>query len=416
MNTSLQINRYIPAAFLYFFFNGLFLPVGLFYTSILCPIFILWLLMQKKGGLLVWFFVAAIPFLIIHLINGVVLKSYIISFTLLFTVFVFCCCYYLFLQKSNSVQQVFKQLTIWNFIFTLAALLLLAAGAATDIWYEASITTGVELVFRLKMFTTEASVYALMMTPLALYYLLKVLIYKEKNTFLTLLMISLPLALTISFGVIIGLLLAVVLVYVSDIKLLFLKKHFTKYVLVSVLVFFAVLITLIYFFPDNIIFKRVVNVFEGNDSSFKGRTSDSFYLGYMIADMKSVLFGAGPGQIKELGMSLFTSYYQHGFTKDLITIPNVTGETVAIFGLAGLLFRFIIIIWLFFKTKVFSNYYRLALFIFIFIYQFTGSYITNIAEYLIWITAFTNVFPEFNKEVIHKPQTEPLISKQPELS
>lgn len=401
MNTNLQINRYLPVAFLYFFFNGLFLPVGLFYTSILCPLFIIWILKQKKGGLLIWFFVAATPYLCIHLLNGVVFKSYFTSFALLFTVYVFCVCYYLFLTSSNSVQTIFKQLTIWNFLFTLIALLLFAAGVANDIWYEASISTGVELVFRLKMFTTEASVYALMLAPLALYYLLKVLLYRERNTFLILFMILIPLILTISFGVIMGLLLSIVFVYISDIKLLFVKKKFTRYLLVWVLIGFALLLFFIYFMPDNIIFKRIVNVFEGNDSSFKGRTTDSFYLGYMIADMKSVLFGAGPGQIKELGMALFTDFYKNYFTKELITIPNVTGETIAIFGLAGLLLRFIVIIWLFFKTKVFNNYYRLALFIFIFIYQFTGSYITNIPEYLIWITAFTPGFPEFSKKVIH---------------
>ncbi|MGZ5135232.1 MAG: hypothetical protein ACXWCG_08785, partial [Flavitalea sp.] len=52
----------------------------------------------------------------------------------------------------------------------------------------------------------------------------------------------------------------------------------------------------------------------------------------------------------------------------------------------------------FFKTKVWSNYYRLSLFLFIFIYQFTGSYLTNIAEYVIWILAFhPGLFTEFDR-------------------
>jgi hypothetical protein len=46
---------------------------------------------------------------------------------------------------------------------------------------------------------------------------------------------------------------------------------------------------------------------------------------------------------------------------------------------------------------VWRNYYRLLLFTFIFIYQFTGSFITNVAEYVIWIMAFTPVFREFDK-------------------
>jgi hypothetical protein len=35
-----------------------------------------------------------------------------------------------------------------------------------------------------------------------------------------------------------------------------------------------------------------------------------------------------------------------------------------------------------------------------FIYQFTGSYIYNIAEYAIWLLAFNNVFEEFDKPKI----------------
>ncbi len=53
---------------------------------------------------------------------------------------------------------------------------------------------------------------------------------------------------------------------------------------------------------------------------------------------------------------------------------------------------------LFVYTKVWRNYYRLLLFVFVFIYQFTGSFITNIAEYVIWIMVFTTVFKEYDVE------------------
>ncbi len=121
-----------------------------------------------------------------------------------------------------------------------------------------------------------------------------------------------------------------------------------------------------------------------------------------------LLFGAGLGQIKELGMNLFTEFYVHDFTKETIAIPNAAGETIAIFGLFGFFIRFAVIIYLFFKTRVFTNYYRLGMFIFIFIYQFTGSYITNIAEYIIWIIALTPGFAEFDKTAIHKNQKNSL--------
>jgi hypothetical protein len=47
---------------------------------------------------------------------------------------------------------------------------------------------------------------------------------------------------------------------------------------------------------------------------------------------------------------------------------------------------------------VYNNYYRFALFVFVFIFQFTGSFITNIAELAIWILAFTNTFEEFDRK------------------
>ena len=157
---------------------------------------------------------------------------------------------------------------------------------------------------------------------------------------------------------------------------------------------------LVKFYPDNPIFKRFANVFEGNDSSFKGRTTDSFFLGWKIASMKSILFGCGLGQIKELGLETFTNFYKHPFTTNTINIPNSLGETLAMYGILGLFARLGIEIYLFFKARVYSNYYRIGLYLFVFIYQFTGSFLNNIAEYVLWILAFTPGFFEFDKKAI----------------
>jgi hypothetical protein len=53
-------------------------------------------------------------------------------------------------------------------------------------------------------------------------------------------------------------------------------------------------------------------------------------------------------------------------------------------------------IFFFFRTRVWTNYFRLSLFLFVFVYQLTGSFITSQAEYLIWLLAFVNVFPQFD--------------------
>ena len=159
---------------------------------------------------------------------------------------------------------------------------------------------------------------------------------------------------------------------------------------------------MIIFFPDNALFLRIENIFAGADSSGRGRTYEAFILADKLLDEKSHMWGIGLGQIKLLGAEIIRDFYLYPMDYTVFTIPNAAAETLAIFGWVGFSLRILIQLVLFFRTKVWTNYYRLLLFIFIFLYQFTGSFITNIAEYVIWILAFTNVFPQFN--VLKKPQ------------
>ena len=108
-------------------------------------------------------------------------------------------------------------------------------------------------------------------------------------------------------------------------------------------------------FPDNFFVLRFNNVLEGKDSSFIGRTYDAFYLGWKIAEMKSILFGSGLGQTKVLGLDLWTKYYAYNFTINQIAIPNVIGDTLAVYGLVGVFIRIGLQIYFFFRTTVFNN-------------------------------------------------------------
>jgi hypothetical protein len=119
-------------------------------------------------------------------------------------------------------------------------------------------------------------------------------------------------------------------------------------------------------------------------------------MAYRIAAERSLVFGSGLGQIKELAPEIVQKYYNYWGELDVVRIPNAMAETLAIFGFAGVFLRIAICIYFFFRTQVLNNYYRTALFLFVFIYQFTGSYVTNMVEYVIWGLAFTRVFPEFN--------------------
>jgi hypothetical protein len=207
------------------------------------------------------------------------------------------------------------------------------------------------------------------------------------------------LLLSLSFGVILGLALSLVITFIYGLGNFFPNKNWPLYVLLAGFTLLVTLVVVLIVFPDNIFFHRIANVFSGKDTSFRGRTFDSFILGWQIANAKSPFFGVGLGQVKEIGYNFFVKFYNYtGYTADEIGIPNAVGDTLATFGIFGLCGRFLLEIYLFFRTKVFNNYYRLCIFLFIFIYQFTGSFIMNIAEYVLWVMAFhPAIFKEFDK-------------------
>ena len=399
MIQAIRINKYLPIALLYFFFNGFLLPAGLLYTTILTPLFLVWLSgfpIFKK----IWlFFIVAIPFVLVHLYNGVNTTYYLRSFLLLFSVYVFALAFYQVLTLCQTMRLIYKRILLLNVAFIIIALIALYIPSLKGrFWYSNEITSGVETV-RLKMLTYEPSYYSILFVPIALYYYLKLVILKLPNPFITFVLLTAPLLLSLSFGVILGLVLALLFTFLLGSRRFFPNKNVPIYIALAGIVFLLLLILATQLFPNNVFVVRIANALSGRDTSFKGRTFDSFYLGWEIAAKKSLLFGCGFGQTKELGIDLFNNLYSTtSYTVQTVGIPNSLGDTLSTLGIVGLILRLYLEIYFFFKTKVNTNYYRLALFLFIFIYQFTGSFITNIAEYAIWVMAFhQNIFSEFDK-------------------
>jgi hypothetical protein len=86
---------------------------------------------------------------------------------------------------------------------------------------------------------------------------------------------------------------------------------------------------------------------------------------------KNEYWGIGLGQLKILGHDIVNDYYL--YNKEFVaTIPNATAETLAVFGWTGLILKLLIEISLFFYTKVWTNYYRLMLFFFMFVTSLRG--------------------------------------------
>ena len=393
----MTVNKYLPFAFIYFFINTLGLPLGLTYTAILSPFFYWWVITKRKQEIILPFLGTLLLFVIIHMINGADIKSYLISFFNLLSVYIFCQAVYTFFKIYKEPEKIYWKLFVVNFILCLIAIPLYFTSYNNVLWIQQYLTEGVDNFMRMKLFTYEASYYATLFTPLFFFFFLQIIFKQNKRSiWLMLPMLFLPYLLSFSMGVISAVMIAVAITYLFYIKRLTQKRRVLTIISLGVSMTILFVGIMIIFFPDNVLFLRMENIFTGADSSGRGRTYEAFILADKMLDEKSQLWGIGLGQIKLLGAEIIRDFYLYPMDYTVFTIPNAAAETLAIFGWVGLSLRILIEIVLFFHTKVWTNYYRLLLFIFIFLYQFTGSFITNIAEYVIWILAFTNVFPQFN--------------------
>lgn len=383
----------------YFFFNSLGLKGGLLYTNILTPFLMYWIFRKRQLKPLFYAILVLIPFSLIHYQQGVDLKTFAISHALFISTIIFVICVYIYCSQYASLKTVLKQILVLNFILVLVAIpFYFAPPAYQKIFWYTNLFTGYKLYTRLALFTFEASYYALLMIPICTYYFFK---HAFNNHFVKgkyeLLMAFLPILLSMSFGVIGALGISACLLC------WWFRKSIANYkvpvLIITSLIFisFISLILLVLFKPDNMLVQRIGNIFSGEDTSTNGRTFESFAIGWKVAQLKSIWFGCGLGQVKLLMPDIVMTYFSHWGEVNAYRIPNAVAETLAIFGIFGLVVRFSLIFYFFIKTAVYTNYFRLTLFLFIFIYQFTGSYVTNSVEYVIWVLAFTDVFPEFDR-------------------
>lgn len=393
----MSFNKYLPFAFIYFFANTVALPFGLTYTALLAPLFYIWVILTRKKEVLLPFLAILLPFILIHLtLAEVEIKVYGISLLNLMLVYMFCQAVFTFLLVCNDVEKMFTRVLVINFIICMVAIPFYFTSWFELFWDEQNLRAGVGELRRLRLFTYEPSYYALLFIPVFCYFLLQYLFNQNKiNGTLLMVMIFLPYILSFSIGVISAVFLAGIVTWIIHFGKLTSKRRIINGIVNSGVVFTSAIIILILFFRNNPLFARLGNILSGQDNSGKGRTVDAFLIADKIIEDKNELFGIGLGQIKIAGDDIIRNYYLYNM--DLVaTIPNAMAETLAIFGWTGLILRLIIEIFFFVYTKVWTNYYRLLLFSFIFIYQFTGSFITNAAEYVIWILAFTNIFTRFD--------------------
>lgn len=389
---------FLTVSIVYLFFNSFLLPDGLLYTTLLAPFFFVNLLQHKGIRTYLVFLLITVVFAGLQLPRVEYVKEYVNSFILMQCTAIFAINAYYVIREKNSLAALFKVLGSINMVLLAVSILcLFIPFFKSALWYEMSMSDGLPVIPRLKMLTYEASYYSLIIIPLFSYYFLKKTLLSGKTGIL-LLSLSLSLLLSFSFGVLAGWLISIFLVYFLNLNELG-KKINLNYCAAGIVLIILVVLLLYWFYPHNPVFERLRNIYKGKDTSARGRTYESFILAWNIAKIKSLYFGIGPGQLKMIGRDYIIQYYNYTSIPGVIRIPNAVAETLNIFGLAGLLLRFGLIGYLFIKTRVWRNYYRLLLFLFIFIYQFTGSFLFNIVEYVIWILAFSpSLFPAFNRE------------------
>jgi len=392
------MNKFLLIALFFFFLNAAGLPQGLTYMALLTPLLYVWIVCHRQREILWPFLLLLFPFIVLHLaVNDASFKPYFVSLANLVAIYVFCQAFILFLSRARNLETIFYRLLQINFILCLIALPFYFSSSFSIFWIEQELTKGVNGFRRLRMFTYEASYYATLFVPLFTFFFLHYFLPGGGRRSPVLLpMVTLPLLLSFSLGVMSALLLALVLLFLFHFRRLVLQPRVQVGMLFSTLVLFPVLLLLAASFPGNALFFRLENVFSGQDTSGNGRTFEAFTLSMRMLQLKSRLWGIGLGQIKPLGTEIIRDYYLYPMDHTIFAIPNAAAETLTVFGFAGLFLRLSVQLFLFFYTRVWTSYYRLTLFFFVFIYQFTGSFITNHAEYVIWILAFTEVFPRFS--------------------
>ena len=384
-------------AFIYFFFNSFLLPQGLLYTTFLTPFFYYWLIRSGQKNVLGYFLAVLIPFAFGHFLVGVSEFYYLKTSIMYFTIYLMVFAWYIYL-KHNSVERVFGRILLVNFIFTLVAIVLLFTPWLEWVWHTVKITIELKNIPRLKMLTYEPSYYSTLMVPIVLYYSIGIIVkkYSMKKIILILVMVYLPLILSFSLGVLSSLAFAFFSTGIYFLKPL-MKKRLGLYGIFSITaVLLFVFIALIVAFPENPLFMRLEDLMEGKDHSGRGRTLEAWILSFQIIELTNYWIGCGLGQVKIMGEEVIRTFYHYQYDDiPIMRIPSSIGETISTFGIFGLTARLAIEIYLYYKTKVYSNYYRFAMFSYIFLYQFTGSYLTNVAEYIIWVIAFSSRFPDF---------------------
>lgn len=392
-------------SFIYFFLNVVGLPTPLSWTGLMTIVLVKpvvsrhWRWLLGIGGVLVLYAV-------VHLALGVNVNEYVKSSIYLAFLLYTCFAAHTFLtQYSADFFSAFRWVAMGAFGLFVLGLLALNTRWEGFFWLSHDFIGDGERVLRFYGLSYEPSHLALTLSPVFLYYLIKIIEKLAWATGARLMAVSIPIALTVSFGFAA----ALGLTLFSMVGILLITSGgFRKRLLIPAVVAAGVGIAVCSF--SNPLSDRIWLIFNGNDTSVNGRTTEAFYLGYKCAETKSIWTGIGAGQVKIVGEDVIRPYYAAwdpvGYSKEnwpVIGLPNSMAETLAMYGILGVLIKLAAQIFLFIRFRVHKNYFSLAVFGFMFFYQLMGSFILSTTEMMMWVLAIVPLFPALDVPKTQSP-------------
>ncbi len=378
-------------AALYFFGNTVGLPAGLTFTGLLSPFIALWLALRGYLKHMLLFAVCWVCFAIAHTGARPDWATYLSSSALLFSTYLFGLFVFHFSKQAQTLSQVFTFLTRCVFIASLISICLYLTPLRHWVWKTEDVTPGLEGFSRLTLFTYEPSYFATLLVPLWFFAFWNWAANPNRQRSTPVLILLLAFLLAFSLGVIAIVALSTAFCFLLDFR----KRYPGKRVLPVLLL--VLLVGAVVMFTENPLRTRIDNVLKGEDHSGMNRTVVPYTLAIKINEMENPLWGVGFGQIKIKGDYVIREQWPVWAPDEPVRIPNVLAESIACAGYIGFVLRFLLLIWLFFASRVYRNYYQLSMFVFAFLYQFQGSFMTSLAEATLWALAANPSLVSFNR-------------------
>lgn len=373
----------------FIFFDSVGLSFGLQWTMLLTPILFFNTIFQYKKAYLLAISIYLFFFVCHYSAHIASFSDYIKSSFLHFTVVIICIAFHSILRKNRFVIfDAFDKAVVINFILTLTGIALFLVGNMF-MWQTAIGNGAFAHLPRLRLLTYEPSVYSTFLLPIFFFYFARLTEKVKRNNLISLALITLSLALSLSLGVI-----STIVFVLFFINILALKRKSMMIIMGCFILFCLGLVFLFFINPNNSLFARIADVVNMQDVSGNARLFDPWTLSYQILKKNGNTFftGIGWGQIKIVGHDIiqnFYGYFDNDDSQDVsYGLPNLVCAMLTTTGILGLCIYFSILIYFYRKTKVSKSGYRKYLFWFAFIYQFTSGYTSFTLLYVIFILAY----------------------------